>query len=41
MEKYANFNIVSSFFFNPIFYIEKYIRKSPKMDFVVAIYGPP
>jgi len=41
MEKYANFNIISRFFlFWPIFYIQKYIKKSPKMDFVVAMLGP-
>jgi hypothetical protein len=42
MEKYANFNIVSRFScFCPAFCVKIYIRKSPKMDFVITISGPP
>jgi hypothetical protein len=29
------------FCFCPIFYVKKYTRKSPKMDFVVIVFGPP
>jgi len=29
------------FCFCPIFYIKKYTRKSPKMDFVIVVFGPP
>jgi hypothetical protein len=41
MKKYANFNIISKFFgVCPVFYIQKYTRKSPKMNFAMAIFGP-
>jgi len=29
------------YFFGLVFYVKKYIRKSPKMDFVVTVFGPP
>jgi hypothetical protein len=42
MEKDVNFNIVPGFLcFCPIFYLLKYTRKTPKMDFVLVAFGSP